>query len=154
MPKCSYLEHENNRHAFSAEDAQPRVRGRAMGSFFLLFTTGQNTAFSIPFSKIGLFLKAVKTVIRTMADRIAARGAFSTEEVAEGLAEPITVTGSCVARALGPPDPGAPPCIRQRLLPVGRGPAWRSRACPGATPSGLAQLFCTGGERRRSDARV
>jgi hypothetical protein len=91
MPKCSYLEHENNRHAFSAEDAQPRVRGRAMGSFFLLFTTGQNTAFSIPFSKIGLFLKAVKTVIRTMADRIAARGAFSTEEIAAGLAEPITV---------------------------------------------------------------
>jgi hypothetical protein len=59
--------------------------------FFLLFTTGQNTAFSIPFNKIGLLLKAVKTVIKTMADRIAARGAFSTEEVAEGLAEPITV---------------------------------------------------------------
>jgi hypothetical protein len=61
--------------------------------FFLLFTTGQNTAFSIPFSKIGLLLKALKTVIRTMAERIAARGAFSTEEVAEGLAEPITVKG-------------------------------------------------------------
>jgi hypothetical protein len=59
--------------------------------FFLLFTTGQNTAFSIPFRKIGLLLKALKTVIRTMADRIAARGPFSTEEVAEGLAEPITV---------------------------------------------------------------
>jgi hypothetical protein len=55
-------------------------------SFFLLFTTGQNTAFSIPFNKIGLLLKAVKTVIKTMADRIAARGAFSTDEVAEGLA--------------------------------------------------------------------
>ena len=25
------------------------------------------------------------------------------------------------ARALGPPDPGAPPCIRQRLLPVTAG---------------------------------
>jgi hypothetical protein len=61
--------------------------------FFLLFATGQNTAFSIPFSKIGLLLKVVKTVIRTMADRIAARGAFSSEEVAEGLAEPITVNG-------------------------------------------------------------
>jgi hypothetical protein len=59
--------------------------------FFLLFTTGQNTAFSIPFNKIGLLLKAVKTVIKMMADRIAARGAFSTEEVAEGLAEPITI---------------------------------------------------------------
>jgi hypothetical protein len=57
--------------------------------FFLLFTIGQNTAFSIPFSKIGLLLKMVKTVIRTMA----ARGAFSSEEVAEGLAEPITVKG-------------------------------------------------------------
>lgn len=54
-----------------------------MGSFFLLFTTGQNTAFSIPFNKIGLLLKAVKTVIKTMADRTAARGPFSTEEVAE-----------------------------------------------------------------------
>jgi hypothetical protein len=51
--------------------------------FFLLFTTGQNTAFSIPFNKIGLLLKAVKTVIKTMADRTAARGPFSTEEVAE-----------------------------------------------------------------------
>jgi hypothetical protein len=61
--------------------------------FFLLFKTGQNTAFSIPFSKIGLLLKALKTVIKTMADRIAARGPFSTEEVAEGLAEPITVNG-------------------------------------------------------------
>src|SRR5947199_3674734 len=28
--------------------------------FFLLFTTGQNAAFSLPFSKIGLFLKTVK----------------------------------------------------------------------------------------------
>jgi hypothetical protein len=57
--------------------------------FFLLFKTGQNTAFSIPFNKIGLLLKVVKTVIKTMADRIAARGAFGTEEVAEGLSEPI-----------------------------------------------------------------
>ena len=54
-----------------------------MARFFLLFTTGQNTAFSIPFSKIGLLLKMVKTVIRTMA----ASGAFSSEEVAEGLAD-------------------------------------------------------------------
>jgi hypothetical protein len=59
--------------------------------FFLLFTTGQNTAFSLPFNKIGLFLKAVKAVIRTMADRIAARGAFSREEISEGLAEAVTV---------------------------------------------------------------
>ena len=61
--------------------------------FFLLFTSGQNTAFAIPFSKIGLFLNAVKNVIRSMADRIAARGAFSTEEVAEGLSEPVPVKG-------------------------------------------------------------
>jgi hypothetical protein len=54
---------------------------------------GQNTAFSIPFNKIGLLLKVVKTVIKTMADRIAARGAFGTEEVAEGLSEPITIKG-------------------------------------------------------------
>jgi hypothetical protein len=59
--------------------------------FFLLFTTGQNTAFAIPFSKVGLLLNAVKNVIRSMADRIATRGAFSTEEVAEGLSEPIPV---------------------------------------------------------------
>lgn len=32
-------------------------------------------------------------MIRTMADRIAARGGLSTEEVADGLAEPITVKG-------------------------------------------------------------
>ncbi len=61
--------------------------------FFLLFTGGQNSAFAIPFSKIGLFLNAVKNIIRSMADRIAARGAFSTEEVAEGLSEPVPVKG-------------------------------------------------------------
>jgi hypothetical protein len=61
--------------------------------FFLLFTSGQNTAFAIPFSKIGLYLNAIKNVIRSMADRIAARGAFSTEEVAEGLSEPVPVKG-------------------------------------------------------------
>jgi hypothetical protein len=61
--------------------------------FFLLFTTGQNAAFSLPFNKIGLYLKTIKTVVRTMADRIAAGGAFSTAEIAEGLAEPLSVTG-------------------------------------------------------------
>jgi hypothetical protein len=61
--------------------------------FFLLFTSGQNTAFAIPFSKIGLFLSVIKNVIRSMADRIATRGAFTTEEVAEGLSEPIPVKG-------------------------------------------------------------
>jgi hypothetical protein len=61
--------------------------------FFMLFTSGQNTAFSIPFSKIGLFLNVIKSVIRSMAHRIAARGAFSSEEVAEGLSEPICVKG-------------------------------------------------------------
>jgi hypothetical protein len=57
----------------------------------LLFKTGQNAAFSLPFSDIGLFLKAIKNVIRTMAERIAARGAFSSGEIAEGLAEAVTV---------------------------------------------------------------
>jgi hypothetical protein len=59
--------------------------------FFMLFTSG--TAFSIPFSKIGLFLNVIKNVIRLMADRISARGAFTTEEIAEGLSEPISVKG-------------------------------------------------------------
>jgi hypothetical protein len=59
--------------------------------FFLLFKTGQNAAFSLPFNTIGLYLKAVKNVIRTMADRIAARGAFSSAEIADGLAEAVTV---------------------------------------------------------------
>jgi hypothetical protein len=61
--------------------------------FFLLFTSGQNAAFSVPFNKIGLFLKAVKSVISTMVDRIAARGALSSAELVEGLAEPLSVTG-------------------------------------------------------------
>ena len=52
--------------------------------FFLLFKTGQNAAFSLPFNTIGLYLKAVKNVIRTMSDRIAARGAFSNAEIADG----------------------------------------------------------------------
>jgi hypothetical protein len=62
-----------------------------LARFFLLFKTGQNAAFSLPFRDIGLFLKAVKSVIRTMADRIAARGAFSSVEIANGLAEAVTV---------------------------------------------------------------
>jgi hypothetical protein len=52
--------------------------------FFLLFKTGQNTAFSLPFNTIDLYLKAVKNVIRTMSDRIAARGAFSNAAIADG----------------------------------------------------------------------
>jgi len=60
--------------------------------FFLLFTSGQNAAFSLPFNKIGLFLRAVKSVIATMVHRIAASGAISAE-LAEGLAEPLSVTG-------------------------------------------------------------
>ena len=59
--------------------------------FFLLFKTGQNAAFSLPFNTIGLYLKAVKNVIRTMSDRIAARGAFSNAEIADGLVEAVTV---------------------------------------------------------------
>ena len=59
--------------------------------FFLLFKTGQNAAFSLPFNTIGLYLKAVKNVIRTMSDRIAARGAFSKAEIADGLVEAVTV---------------------------------------------------------------
>src|SRR5258708_28711766 len=40
-----------------------------------------------------------------------------------------------VARALGPPDPGAPPCIRQRLLPVTAGDRHRRPpACPSPDP--------------------
>jgi hypothetical protein len=66
--------------------------------FFLLFRTGQNAAFSLPFDKIGLFLKAIKSVIRTMADRIAARGAFSSADVAEGLAEAVTIKGVATGR--------------------------------------------------------
>jgi hypothetical protein len=52
--------------------------------FFLVFKSGQHAAFSLPFNTIGLYLKAVKNVIRTMADRLAARGAFSSAEIAEG----------------------------------------------------------------------
>ena len=59
--------------------------------FFLLFKTGQNAAFSLPFSDIGLFLKAVRSVISTMTDRIAARGGFSSAQIADGLAEAVTV---------------------------------------------------------------
>ena len=65
--------------------------------FFLLFKTGQNAAFSLPFNTIGLYLKAVKNVIRTMSDRIAARGAFSNAEIADAL------VGSRPSRAAGMP---------------------------------------------------
>ena len=42
--------------------------------------------------------KAIKSVIRTMADRIAARGALSSAEVAEGLAEAITIKAVATGR--------------------------------------------------------
>ena len=64
-----------------------------LARFFLLLRSGQNAAFSLPFNKIGLFLRAVKSVIATMAHRIAASGALSSAELAEGLAEPLSVTG-------------------------------------------------------------
>ncbi len=49
------------------------------------------TAYTLPFNTIGLYLKAVKNVVRTMSDRIAARGAFSNAEIADGLVEAVTV---------------------------------------------------------------
>ena len=59
--------------------------------FFLLFQTGQNSSFSLPFNKIGLFFGAIKNVVDTMGRRIAARGGSDAAEVSQGLADAVTV---------------------------------------------------------------
>ena len=54
--------------------------------FFLLFQTGQNSAFSLPFNKIGLFYNAIKNVVGQMGQRVAVRGGSDAAEISEGLA--------------------------------------------------------------------
>jgi hypothetical protein len=54
----------------------------------LLFQSGQNSAFSLPFSKIGLFYNAIRNVVGTMGQRVAASGG---SDPAEGLADAVTV---------------------------------------------------------------
>jgi hypothetical protein len=59
--------------------------------FFLLFQTGQNSAFSLPFNKIGLFYSAIKNVVGQMGQRVAARGGSDAAEISEELADAVTV---------------------------------------------------------------
>ena len=59
--------------------------------FFLLFQTGQNSAFSLPFNKIGLFYNAIKNVVGQMGQRVAVRGGSDAAEISEGLADAVTV---------------------------------------------------------------
>jgi hypothetical protein len=59
--------------------------------FFLLFHTGQNSAFSLPFNKIGLFYNAIKNVVGQMGQRVATRGGSDAAEISEGLADAVTV---------------------------------------------------------------
>lgn len=55
-----------------------------VAKFFLTFKGGQNTAFAIPFHKMGLFMRAVSSTLGAMADRL---DASKTAEIAEGLAQ-------------------------------------------------------------------
>src|SRR5262245_66231962 len=85
--------------------APPLIRMRSVVSddgrsvrFFLLFQTGQNSAFSLPFSKIGLFYNAVRNVVGTMGQRVAARGGSDAAEISEGLADAVTVKAVATGR--------------------------------------------------------
>jgi hypothetical protein len=59
--------------------------------FFLLFQTGQNSAFSLPFNKIGLFYNAIKSVVGTMGQRMAARGGSDATQISEGLVDAVAI---------------------------------------------------------------
>jgi hypothetical protein len=66
--------------------------------FFLLFQTGQNSSFSLPFSKIGLFYNAIKSVVGTMGQRVAARGGSDATQISEGLADAVSVKALATGR--------------------------------------------------------
>jgi hypothetical protein len=59
--------------------------------FFLLFNGGLNSAFAVPFHKAGLFLRAVRNTVATMATRLAANEADTAAEISEGLAEALSI---------------------------------------------------------------
>jgi len=62
-----------------------------VAKFFLTFKGGQHSAFSVPFHKVGLFLKAIRSTIAMMSDRLAAQGPHATAEIAEGLGQALSV---------------------------------------------------------------
>ncbi len=62
-----------------------------LARFFLMFKGGQNAAFALSFDKIGLLLTAIRNVIRTMTARVNASEATSATQIAEGLADPMSV---------------------------------------------------------------
>jgi hypothetical protein len=66
--------------------------------FFLLFQTGQNSSFSLPFNKIGLFYNAIKNVVGTMGQRVAARGGSDAAQISEGLADAVSVKALATGR--------------------------------------------------------
>jgi hypothetical protein len=59
--------------------------------FHLLFKGGLNSAFAIPFNKIGLFLKAIRNTVAAMAARLAVHDASAAAEISEGLADPLSI---------------------------------------------------------------
>lgn len=62
-----------------------------IAKFFLTFKGGQHSAFAIPFHKAGLFIKAIRSTIAMMSDRLAAQKPDATAEIAEGLGQALTV---------------------------------------------------------------
>lgn len=76
----------------------PLVKMRAQVSddgrvarFFLLFNGGLNSAFTVPFHKAGLFLRAIRNTVATMANRLAVNEADAAAEISEGLAEALSI---------------------------------------------------------------
>lgn len=63
--------------------------------FFLVFKGGQQSAFALHFSKIGLFLRAVRSTLGTMSAR---HREAATVEMVDGLTEALTVKAVATGR--------------------------------------------------------
>ena len=66
-------------------------RDGRIAKFFLTFKGGQHSAFAVPFHKAGLFLKAIRSTIAMMSDRMAAQKSDATAAIEEGLAHALSV---------------------------------------------------------------
>jgi hypothetical protein len=59
--------------------------------FYLLLKGGQNFAFTVPFSKLGLLIKSLKEITFQMASKLMKSNVNEQLEIMEGLADPMTI---------------------------------------------------------------
>ena len=68
-----------------------------IAQFFLLFKGGQNAAFTIPFAKIGLLIRAMKGVASTMRSRLFVNENAASSEIRDGLSEALVIQAVAVS---------------------------------------------------------